>query len=189
MLGTFFSFSKLNNESNYYIPTKIGYFTFLNCCPDLPVNYFNEDLAYNKVSVHEYAELVQKLKEACDDFFILKVFWFLRWLTRFVLLYTVFQLLFTDSIVQEQFSFQPTYAVISVIITKFLLFLLSRKIVNAYRRKMHSVLNKENHDKWVAKNLFWRVLPECRYIHLVLNYESFSLQNANISMNETFSHL
>ncbi len=189
MLGTFFSFNKLNNENNYYIPTKIGYFTYLHCCPDIPGHYFNESLAQNKVTANEYSELMQKLKNACNGFYVLRIFWLLRWISRLILLLAVFQILFADSVVQEYISIQSTYFLIGVIAVKLILFILSRKVVNVYRRKMQLVLNKENHEVYVPKNMFWRVLPECRYIHLVLNYESFSLQHTNISMEETFSHL
>jgi len=173
MLGSLFPFAALNNENNLFIPTNIGYFTRCSCQPDIPLSNYDEKLTNSRVTNQEFAEIVGKVKKECGNFRILFFLWIIRWLTRAVMIFTLADFLANNSLTSEDFSSIFPIVISGSISLYIIVWFICRKLVNIYRRKIEVVLNIENESKYTERNLFWKVMPGCRYLHLILNYSNY----------------
>jgi hypothetical protein len=56
---------------------------------------------------------------------------------------------------------------------------MSRKTINTYRRTMQEAITPDNDNIYLPRNVCWRIGAECKHIHLILDYQSFSGGNGN----------
>ncbi len=171
-------FYRYNNENNLFITTNITYFPKLLSCPDIPVKGLNESHTQNRLTSQEYAQLTQKLKAACNGFFFLTFLWTLRWISRAALIYYLI-------VVFRSGTTGLWTSLGSLLAFKVCLFILSCYVMEIYRGKIQVVLNSENESTYKARNLYWKVLSGCRYIHLVLNYSQFNCNDTVVTLNNS----
>lgn len=179
MLDSLYNFRKYNNENNLFISTNITYFPKLLGCPDIPTKHFDESLVHSRVTSQEYASLAHKMKEPCKNFITLTALWLLRWITRFVFLY-FFIMLFVSDYTDKNIIFLVVMTVI-----KLLLFGVCYFVMESYRTRIQEVLNNENDSTYKSRNLYWKIVGGCRYIHLVLDYSHFSCQDTIVSIDDS----
>jgi len=171
-------FYRYNNENNLFISTNITYFPKLFSCPDIPVKSLNESLTQSRLTSQEYAQLALKMKQACNGFVLLTFLWALRWMSRFALIYFLV-FLFRGGASGIWTSLGSLLAV------KVVLFILSAYVMESYRTKVHTVLSAENESTFKSRNMYWKVLSGCRYIHLVLNYSQFNCNDTVVTLNNS----
>lgn len=173
------NFNRYNNDNNLFISTNITYFPKILSCPDIPVKGFDESLAKSRVTSQEYGALTVKMKEACRNYFLLTVLWTMRWISRFSLLYIFFTLILSSNH-QGYISY-----LLSLLGAKLLLFLMSCYVQDLYRKRIQRLFNVENESTYKSRNLYWKVISGCRYIHLVLNYDHFNCNDTVVTLNSS----
>ena len=173
------NFKKYNNDNNVFICTNITYFPKLLSCPDIPAKSFDESLTKAKVTRQEYAQLTTKMKASCNNFIVLTILWALRWLTRLIILY------FLVNSLMNGWAAVPYASLVGVLLSKLVLFLISYLVIEKYRLNIQDALNVENDSTYKSRNLYWRIISGCSYIHLVLNYSHFSCRDTIVSLDST----
>jgi len=171
------NFNKYNNDNNLFISTNITYFPKILSCPDIPIKGFDESLAKSRVTSQEYATLTVKMKQACRNYFLLTVLWTLRWASRFAFLYILLNL-FTSSDHQVYVSY-----LLILFGAKIILFVMSYYVQELYRQRIQNLFNVENESTYKSRNLYWKVISGCRYIHLILNYEHFNCNDTIVTLD------
>jgi len=173
------NFNKYNNDNNLFISTNITYFPKILSCPDIPIKGFDESLAKSRVTSQEYGLLTTKMKQACRNYFLLTVLWTFRWISRFSLLYLLINILMYG-------SFQAYLNYLLILFgLKTGLFLMSCYVQELYRQRIQTLFNSENESTYKSRNLYWKVISGCRYIHLILNYDHFNCNDTIVTLDNS----
>ena len=174
MLGLLYPFSSLNNENNIFIPTNIGYFTRCRCMPNIPLSAYDERLSSGRVTNIDFSDILSKISRVCNDFQALFICWIIEWILKLFLFSIILKVIIDISMKNDLHSYYyDIYVIFGIIIIESIIFFICKKIINNYEHSIEIILNEENEKKYESKNLYWRILPECRYLHLILNYENY----------------
>ena len=184
MFGLSYSFSDLNNENNVFIPTNIGYFTHYKCMPTIPLSAYDERLSFGRVIKADFAEITSKINKVCGNFQALLYLWIIEWVLKISLLLIITKIIIDVSMERDLQSYFDIYLILGIITIEIITFFICKNIINNYEHHIENVLNDENQKKYQAKNLYWRILPQCRYIHLILNYENYINPQIKIVTNQ-----
>ena len=157
----------MSDDQNCYIRIDLS-----SCCNIISMNDFNPELTQYRVTTNDFQDLINNIKDKCNNFIDLRVISNLISILIFsgiVYWLTINCILTSSDVLIRLANFNQGIIYCFVII---LFYFMLRRQYNKVRLEINQIIYEHNVNKYVAIGMYWKLDTDFQFLQLVMSIDN-----------------